>query len=129
MMCLDDKFMPSAAVVDYELTMSMPKKLTAAVGVDALTHAIEAYVSKKANSVTDPIALSAIELISKNIRKAYNNPENKEGREAMILASHQAGMAFSNSSVCTVHGMSRPIGAYFNVAHGLSNAMLLPVVT
>lgn len=129
MMCLDDKFMAAGAIVDYELTMSMPKGLTAAVGVDTLTHAIEAYVSKKANRFTDPIALSAIELTSKYLRRAYNNPNDKEAREGMMLASHQAGIAFSNSSVCTVHGMSRPIGAYFHVPHGLSNAMLLPVVT
>ena len=129
MMCLDNAFMPRAAIVDYELSMGMPKGLTAAVGIDALTHAIEAYVSKKANMVTDMFALSAVNLIHTHLLTAYEEPDNKEAREAVMLGATEAGIAFSNSSVCTVHGMSRPIGAYFHIAHGLSNAMLLPVVT
>ena len=129
MMCLDNAFMPCAAIVDYELTMGMPKSLTAAVGIDALTHAIEAYVSKKANMVSDMYALSAIELIYKNLLTAYEHPSNEAAREAVMLGANEAGIAFSNSSVCTVHGMSRPIGAHFHIPHGLSNAMLLPLVT
>jgi alcohol dehydrogenase class IV len=129
MMCLDRHFLPTAALVDYELTLSMPKSLTAAVGIDSLTHAIEAYVSKRANPYTDMVALSTIRLISKNIRTAYFEPSNRAAREAMMLAATQGGIAFSNSSVCLVHGMSRPIGAYFHVPHGLSNAMLIPAVT
>lgn len=129
MMCLDRAFLPSAAIVDYELTMSMPKELTAAVGLDSLTHGIEAFVSKKANPFTDVIALTAIRLIAKNIRTAYNEPDTRDAREAMMLGSMKGGIAFSNSSVCLVHGMSRPIGANFHVPHGLSNAMLLPTVT
>ena len=129
MMCLDNAFMPDAAIVDYELTMTMPKSLTAYVGLDALTHAIEAYVSVKANAASDMFALRAADLIAANILTAYNEPGNESARENMMLGSNFAGLAFSNSSVCAVHGMSRPIGAYFHIAHGLSNAMLLPVVT
>ena len=129
MMCLDDAFMPDAAIVDYELSMTMPKSLTAFVGLDALTHAIEAYVSAKANAASDMFALRAAELIIANITTAYNEPENVAARESMMLGANFAGIAFSNSSVCAVHGMSRPVGARFHIAHGLSNAMLLPIVT
>jgi len=129
MMCLDNAFMADIAIVDYELSMTMPKSLTAFVGMDALTHAIEAYVSAKANPVSDMFALLGMELISANILAAYNEPENEAARESMMIGANYAGIAFSNASVCTVHGMSRPIGAYFHIAHGLSNAMLLPIVT
>src|SRR5208282_5774013 len=121
--------LPSAAVVDYELTLSMPPRLTADTGTDALTHAIEAYVSRKANKFTDTIALAAMKTIWTELPKAYHEPRNREAREAMMQAATLAGIAFSNSSVALVHGMSRPIGAFFHVAHGLSNAMLLPAVT
>jgi alcohol dehydrogenase class IV len=121
--------LPSAAVVDFELTMSMPPRLTADTGTDALTHAIEAYVSRKANPFTDTIALAAMKTIWTELPKAYREPANREAREAMMQAATLAGIAFSNSSVALVHGMSRPVGAFFHVAHGLSNAMLLPVVT
>jgi len=121
--------LPSAAVVDYELTMSMPPRLTADTGTDALTHAIEAYVSRKANTFTDAIALSAMKTIWTELPKAYHEPGNRQAREAMMQAATLAGIAFSNSSVALVHGMSRPIGAFFHVAHGLSNAMLLPAIT
>jgi alcohol dehydrogenase class IV len=120
---------PAAAVVDYELTLSMPWRLTADTGIDSLTHAIEAYVSKRASPFTDGVAKSAMALIAKHIRTACQEPQNAKAREAMMLGATQAGMAFSNSSVCLVHGMSRPIGAFFHVPHGLSNAMLLPEVT
>ena len=121
--------LPSAAIVDYELTMSMPPRLTADTGTDALTHAIEAYVSRKANTFTDTIALGAMKTIWTELPKAYRNPADRAAREAMMQAATLAGIAFSNSSVALVHGMSRPIGAFFHVAHGLSNAMLLPAVT
>ena len=121
--------LPSAAVVDYELTMSMPPRLTADTGTDALTHAIEAYVSRKANPFTDTIALAAMKTIWTELPKAYHEPGNRPAREAMMQAATLAGIAFSNASVALVHGMSRPIGAFFHVAHGLSNAMLLPAVT
>jgi alcohol dehydrogenase class IV len=129
MMILDAKLMPTAAVVDYELTFSMPKPLTAHVGVDALTHGIEAYVSRKANPLTDPVALSCITKIHANLRLAWSDPENEPAREAMSLAALQGGLAFTNSSVCLVHGMSRPLGLVFHLPHGLSNSVLLPTVT
>jgi alcohol dehydrogenase class IV len=120
---------PAAAIVDYELTFTMPWRLTADTGIDSLTHAIEAYVSKRASPFTDGVAKSAMALIAKHIRAACHEPTNAKSREAMMLGATQAGMAFSNSSVCLVHGMSRPIGAFFHVPHGLSNAMLLPEIT
>jgi alcohol dehydrogenase class IV len=120
---------PAAAIIDYELTFSMPWRLTADTGIDSLTHAIEAYVSKRASPFTDGVAKSAMALIAKNIRRACHEPSDARAREAMMLGATQAGMAFSNSSVCLVHGMSRPIGAFFHVPHGLSNAMLLPEIT
>ncbi len=128
MLCPGPAFLPVAAVVDHELTLSMPARLTADTGVDALTHAIEAYVSRRANPFADGFALTAISTISANIRGVYADGADAAAREAMMLAATQAGIAFSNSSVALVHGMSRPIGAHFHVAHGLSNAMLLPAV-
>jgi len=129
MMLLDVHLLPTAALVDYRLTMTMPKPLTAAVGVDSLTHAIEAYVSKKAQPVSDFIALESARLIAMNLRTACREPDNVAAREAMMRGATLGGIAFSNASVALVHGMSRPIGAHFHVPHGLSNAMLLPAVT
>lgn len=129
MMILDVHLLPRVALVDFELTLTMPPGLTAHVGVDTLTHGIEAYVSRRAHALTDPIALSCIKLTAENLLIAYKQPDNRPAREAMMLAACQGGMAFSNSSVCLVHGMSRPIGAHFHVPHGLSNAVLLPEVT
>jgi alcohol dehydrogenase class IV len=129
MMCLDDAFMADAAIIDYELTLTMPGPITAYVGLDALTHAIEAYVSKKANPISDLFALPAIELIAGNIVEAFQKPDLLKARENMMQGASFAGIAFSNASVCAVHGMARPLGAYFHVPHGLSNAFLLPIVT
>ena len=129
MMMLSVHLMASVALVDYELSLSMPKTLTAHVGVDTLTHGIEAYVSRKANGMTDPIALSCILLTARSLLTAWREPDNRQAREAMALAACQGGMAFSNSSVCLVHGMSRPLGALYHTPHGLSNAVLLPTVT
>jgi alcohol dehydrogenase len=129
MLCPGLSFLPVASIIDYELTISMPPRLTADTGVDALAHAVEAYVSRKANPISDAMSLSAIHLISDNLRRVYQDGSDRGAREAMMAAATQAGMAFSNSSVTLVHGMSRPIGAHFHVAHGLSNAMLLPAVT
>ena len=120
---------PLAAIVDYELTLSMPYRLTADTGIDSLTHAIEAYVSRRANPYSDGLARQAMGLIARNIRTACAEPDNHQAREAMMLGATTAGMAFSNASVALVHGMSRPIGAFFHVPHGLSNAMLLPEIT
>ncbi len=129
MLCMGLAYLPQIAIVDYELTLSKPRRLTADTGIDALTHAIEAYVSRRANAFTDSMALSAMTLIWANLRTVCAEPGNRAAREGMMLGASQAGIAFSNASVALVHGMSRPIGARFHVAHGLSNAMLLPVVT
>ena len=117
------------ALVDFDLTISLPPRTTADTGIDALTHAMEAYVSQKANLYSDCQAIAAMRLIAPNLRKAYHNGSDRKAREAMMLGSTLAGVAFSNASVALVHGMSRPIGAFFHVPHGLSNAMLLPRVT
>tara|TARA_R110001583_G_scaffold17990_5_gene72226 strand:+ start:741 stop:1898 length:1158 start_codon:yes stop_codon:yes gene_type:complete len=129
MLCVGIGFMPVATLVDFELTLSLPPRITADTGIDALTHAIESYVSKKANLYSDSQALSAMRLLGPNLRRVYNDGGDKAAREAMMLGSTLAGVAFSNASVALVHGMSRPIGAAFHVPHGLSNAMLLPSVT
>jgi alcohol dehydrogenase class IV len=120
---------PNAAIVDFELTMSMPARLTADTGTDSLTHAIEAYVSRKANPFADVFAMAAMKTIWAELPAVFHESGNRRAREKMMLAATQAGMAFSNASVALVHGMSRPIGAHFHVPHGLSNAMLLPAVT
>lgn len=129
MLCAGLAYLPSIAIVDYELTLTKPRRLTADTGIDALTHAIEAYVSRRANPFSDSMALSAMRLIWANLRTAFFEPGDRAAREGMMLGALQAGIAFSNASVALVHGMSRPIGAHFHVAHGLSNAMLLPAVT
>lgn len=128
MMIKQPAFMPEIAMVDPLLTVSSPKSVTAATGVDALSHAIESYISRRAQPMTDMLALSAMEKIVENLRAAFEDGNNIEAREEMAIGALQAGMAFSNASVCLVHGMSRPIGALFHVAHGISNAMLLPAV-
>lgn len=129
MLCMGLGLMPVAALVDYELTLTMPYRLTADTGIDSLCHALEAYVSRRANPFTDSVALTAMRSIYQNIRTACAEPDNREAREAMMLAATQGGIAFANASVTLIHGMSRPIGALFHVPHGLSNAMLLPEVT
>lgn len=129
MLCIGIGFMPAAALVDYTLTLSLPARITADTGIDALTHAMEAYVSKKASLYSDGQALEAMRLIAPNLRRVYHDGADTKAREAMMLGSTLAGIAFSNASVALVHGMSRPIGAAFHVPHGLSNAMLLPTVT
>ena len=129
MLCTGVGFMPVAALVDYSLTLSLPARITADTGIDALTHAMEAYVSRKASPYSDSQALSAMRLIGPNLRRVYHDGGDKKAREAMMLGSTLAGIAFSTASVALVHGMSRPIGAAFHVPHGLSNAMLLPAVT
>ncbi len=121
--------LPRVALVDPLLVVSCPPQLTAATGMDALTHAIEAYTSLKAQPMSDVFAISAIKFLSGNLRQAWENGANVEARALTMLGSFQAGVAFSNSSVALVHGMARPMGAYFHIPHGLSNAVLLaPVV-
>lgn len=117
--------MPGLAIIDPQFTMTAPSKITAATGLDALTHAVEAYTSRKAQSLSDTFALSAVKRIFKYLPIAYKDGKNVEAREQMSVAALEAGIAFNNASVTIVHGMSRPIGALFHVAHGLSNAMLL----
>jgi alcohol dehydrogenase class IV len=120
--------MPSLAILDPLLTVSMPRGLTAATGLDALTHSIEAYVSRKAQPMTDAMALSAMKLLTVNLPLAWEDGKNLDAREKTLLGAYQAGLAFGNASVALVHGMSRPIGACFHVAHGMSNAVLLGAV-
>lgn len=119
----------TAALIDWTFTTTKPARITADTAVDSLTHAIEAFVSRKAYAYTDAFALAAMPAIATHVRTAYADPTNAAARSALMLAASQAGMAFSNASVALVHGMSRPIGAHFHVAHGLSNAMLLPEIT
>lgn len=117
--------MPALAIIDPQFTMTAPPKITAATGLDALTHAIEAYTSRKAQSLSDSFALSAVKKIFKFLPIAFSEGSNVEAREQMAVATLEAGIAFNNASVTVVHGMSRPIGALFHVPHGISNAMLL----
>ena len=128
MLIATPNILPRVALVDPLMTLTMPQDITAATGLDALTHAIEAYVSVKAQPVTDTLALQAIRLIAANVRQAWSNGDNLEARTSMLIGSLHAGLAFANSSVALVHGMARPIGAYFHVPHGVSNAALLPTV-
>ena len=129
MLCMGLGLVPVAALVDYELTLSMPHRLSADTGLDSLCHALEAYVSRRSNPFTDSVALTAMRTIWQNIRTVCREPDNRPAREAMMLAATQGGIAFANASVTLIHGMSRPLGALFHVPHGLSNAMLLPEVT
>ena len=117
---------PKIAINDPALTMSVPPNITAATGIDALTHAIEAYTSRRHQPLADIFALSSIKRISKYLRRAWANGDDEEARSEMMLAAMEAGIAFNNSSVTIVHGMSRPLGALFHVPHGISNAVLLP---
>jgi len=128
MLIASPNIMPRVALVDPLMTLQMPQGITTATGLDALTHAIEAYVSVKAQPITDTLALQAIRLISGNLRQAWSDGGNVEARTHMMIGSLMAGLAFSNASVALVHGMARPIGAYFHVPHGISNAALLPTV-
>lgn len=129
MLCMGLAYLPTLAILDYELTLTKPARLTADTGIDSLVHAVEAYVSRRANPFSDAAALSAMRLIWPNLPLACADPGNRPAREALMLGALQGGIAFSNASVALVHGMSRPIGAHFHVSHGLSNAMLMPVVT
>src|SRR5579863_6335839 len=129
MLIAGSALLPTAAIVDYELSLTMPARLAADTGTDSLTHAIEAFVSRKANPFTDAMALTAMKVIWRELPMSVRDAGNRQAREAMMLAATQAGIAFSNASVALVHGMSRPLGAHFHIPHGLSNAMLLPAVT
>lgn len=128
MLISDPKLIPAVAIDDPLLTETCPKAVTSFSGIDALTHAIEAYASARANGLTDGLALAAIRRISTNIVEAAETGGDLAARTEMLLGSLEAGIAFSNSSVALVHGMARPLGAYFHVPHGLSNAILLPSI-
>ncbi|MEK6645924.1 MAG: iron-containing alcohol dehydrogenase [Candidatus Firestonebacteria bacterium] len=119
---------PSVAILDASLTVSLPADITASTGMDALTHAIEAYLSKSANQITDILAEKAISLIAKNLRIAVKSPDDKNARENMLLASLTAGMAFANAGLGAVHALAHPLGARFHIPHGVVNALLLPYV-
>ncbi|WP_333879774.1 iron-containing alcohol dehydrogenase [Lysinibacillus capsici] len=123
-----DYLLADVAIVDPALTISLPSKVTAATGVDALTHAIEAYVSVNANAVTDALALQAIRLISQSIRTAVHNGQDKQARTDMSYGSYLAGLAFFNAGVAGIHALAYPLGGQFHIAHGDSNAVLLPYV-
>ncbi|MER3417549.1 MAG: alcohol dehydrogenase [Chloroflexota bacterium] len=125
MMLASDRLLPAAAVVDPLLTLGCPPSVTASSGIDALSHAIEAYVSRRAQPLTDALALSACRLIAPHLPIAHRNGSDVAARSKVMDGALQAGMAFSNSSVALVHGMSRPLGAVFGIPHGLANAMLL----
>ncbi|GIU32336.1 iron-containing alcohol dehydrogenase [Shewanella schlegeliana] len=126
---VDKNLTPIIAVNDSELMVAMPKFLTAATGMDALTHAIEAYVSTAATPITDASAIKAIELISSNLKAAVDNGENREARDAMQYGEYLAGMAFSNASLGYVHSMAHQLGGVYDLVHGLCNAILLPHVS
>ena len=124
--CVDPHDIPIIAVVDSEMMSSMPKGLTAATGMDALTHAIEGYITKGAWELTDALHLKAIEIISRSLRSAVNN--ESKGREDMALGQYVAGMGFSNVGLGIVHGMAHPLGAFYDTPHGIANAVILPYV-
>lgn len=125
MLLKGDVLVPKLAIVDSSFTVGAPKSVTSATCLDALTHAVEAYTSRKAFSMTDTLAVSAVKRIMKYLPIAYKEPDNSLAREQMSIAALEAGICINNSSVTIVHGMSRPIGALFHVPHGMSNAMLL----
>lgn len=124
--CVDPHDIPTVAIIDSEMMETMPKGLTASTGMDALTHAIEGYITKGAWEMTDMFHLKAIEIISRSLRGAVDN--TKEGREGMALGQYIAGMGFSNVGLGIVHSMAHALGAVYNTPHGVANAILLPTV-
>ncbi|MFR8868468.1 L-threonine dehydrogenase [Paraclostridium sordellii] len=128
MAIVDKNVTPILAVNDPELMVSMPKSLTAATGMDALTHAVEAYVSTSATPVTDACAQKAIELISQHLRDAVEDGTNMEARDMMAYAEYLAGMAFNSASLGYVHAIAHQLGGFYNLPHGVCNAILLPEV-
>lgn len=128
MVCVDPNDIPCCSIIDAELMYSLPKGTTAATGLDALTHAIEGYITKAAWELSDMFEIEAIRLINKYIRLAVFDPQNPKGREGMALAQYVAGMAFSNVGLGVVHGMAHPMGSLHNIPHGVANALLLPTI-
>ncbi len=128
MVCVDPNDIPAIAIVDAELMYSLPKGLTAATGMDALTHAIEGLITKGAWEMSDMFEIKAIEMINRYLETAVNEPTNPEARNGMAVAQYIAGMAFSNVGLGVVHGMAHPLGAIFDIPHGVANALLLPTI-
>lgn len=128
MVCVDPKDIPAVAIIDAELMAAMPRGLTAATGMDALTHAIEGYITKGAWTLTDMFELKAVELIARWLPAAVENGADTESREGMAVAQYIAGMGFSNVGLGLVHGMAHPLGAFYDIPHGVANALLLPYV-
>ena len=128
MVCVDPNDIPVVAVVDAELMYTLPKSLTASTGLDALTHAIEGLITKGAWEMSDMFEIKAIEMISRYLETAVSDPTDAEARNGMAVAQYIAGMAFSNVGLGLVHGMAHPLGAIFDIPHGVANALLLPVV-
>lgn len=128
MVCVDPRDIPAVAIIDAELMAAMPKGLTAATGMDALTHAIEGYITKGAWTLTDMFELKAVELIARWLPAAVENGADTEAREGMAVAQYIAGMGFSNVGLGLVHGMAHPLGAFYDIPHGVANALLLPYV-
>lgn len=128
MVCVDPKDIPAVAIIDAELMAAMPRGLTAATGMDALTHAIEGYITKGAWTLTDMFELKAVELITRWLPAAVENGADTEAREGMAVAQYIAGMGFSNVGLGLVHGMAHPLGAFYDIPHGVANALLLPYV-
>ena len=128
MVCVDPNDMALLSIVDAELMTSMPRGLTAATGMDALTHAIEGYITKGAWEMSDMFELKAIEMIAKHLPAVVENPSDIVARDGMAVAQYIAGMGFSNVGLGLVHGMAHPLGAYFDIPHGVANALLLPIV-
>ena len=128
MVCVDPNDIPAIAIVDAELMYTLPKSLTASTGLDALTHAIEGLITKGAWEMSDMFEIKAIEMIARYLETAVNEPTNAEARNGMAVAQYIAGMAFSNVGLGVVHGMAHPLGAIFDIPHGVANALLLPVI-
>lgn len=128
MVCVDPNDIPCCSIIDAELMYTLPKATTAATGLDALTHAIEGYITKAAWELSDMFEIEAIRMINKYLRLAVFDPENPVGREGMALAQYVAGMAFSNVGLGVVHGMAHPMGSLHNIPHGVANALLLPTI-
>ena len=128
MVCVDPNDIPAIAIIDAELMYTLPKSLTAATGLDALTHAIEGLITKGAWEMSDMFEIKAIEMINRYLETAVNEPQNPEARNGMAVAQYIAGMAFSNVGLSVVHGMAHPLGAIFDIPHGVANALLLPTI-
>ncbi len=128
MACMDSKVVPAAAILDTEIMASLPLKLTAATAMDALTHAVESYLSRGAFSFSEMLSLKAVSLISRNLPGVLENPGDLEGRKELAVAQYLAGMSFTNVGLGIVHSMAHPLSAFYDVPHGVANALILPWV-